>query len=114
MAKPNKITQMPPAMVEMLIKRLGRNLKTARLRRKLTLEALAARIGISRYLLSDVEKGKTSASIAAFIGALWALGLTDTLKDVANPAFDQEGLALENKNASKTAPKRHRILDNDF
>lgn len=114
MTKSNIITKMPPYAVTALIKRLGRNIRTARLRRKLRLEEVAERIGISRFLLSDIEKGKQTASIAAYIGALWALGLDKSLSDVANPDNDKEGQILESQNSPQTAPKRHKSLDNDF
>lgn len=91
-----------------------RNIHIARLRRKLRLEDLAERIGISRYLMSDIEKGKPTVSIAAYIGALWALGLTNDLSNIADPDLDIEGKALESMNAPKTAPKRKKVLDNDF
>lgn len=114
MTKPNKITKMPPTMVTTLLKNLGRNIKIARLRRELRLEDVANRIGISRYLLSDIEKGKPTASMASYVGALWALDLTNELKNLANPDNDEEGKALEAKRSPKTAPKRHKALDNDF
>lgn len=114
MAKSNKITKMPPTIVTTLLKRLGRNIKIARLRRALRLEDVAERVGISRYLLSAIEKGKPTASMAAYVGALWALGLTDGLNEVANPDNDKEGKAVEKKRLPKTAPKRRKELDNDF
>jgi transcriptional regulator with XRE-family HTH domain len=51
--------------VEDILNRLGRNIRTARLRRKLSREALAERVGISRYVLADIEKGKPTTAIAA-------------------------------------------------
>jgi len=81
----------PPAAVEQILLQLGRNIRTARLRRKLRMSDLAERVGVSRYLISDVEKGKPSTGIAAYVGALWVLGLIDELRYVADPDHDTEG-----------------------
>lgn len=52
-------------------------------------------------------------SIAAYAGALWALGLLDHLGDVADPERDEAGKVLESARAPTEAPRR-RKLDNDF
>jgi transcriptional regulator with XRE-family HTH domain len=114
MPKVSKISKSPPAAVERILTRLGQNIHVARLRRKMRLEDLAERVGISRYVMSDIEKGKPTTAIASYIGALWALGLTDDLREIADPDRDQEGKALEASRAPKTAPKRQKALDNDF
>jgi transcriptional regulator with XRE-family HTH domain len=113
MARISKISEAPPAAVEEALTRLGRNIRIARLRRKLTREALAERIGVSRKVLAQIEEGKPTTAIAAYLGALWALSLIDALRDVANPDRDEEGKALERARSPKTAPKR-RKMDDDF
>ncbi len=114
MAKVSNIAKSPPAAVESLLIQLGRNIHIARIRRGLRLVDLAERIGISRYVMSDIEKGKPTTAIAAYIGALWALRLTDDLVNIADPDRDIEGKALESIRAPKTAAKRKKVLDNDF
>lgn len=114
MAKTSKISQSTPYAVEEVLQRLGRNIKTARLRRGLRLQDVADRVGISRYVMSDIEKGKPTTAIAAYIGALWALRLTDGLRDIADPDTDREGKAYEAGRAPTTAPKRKQVMDNDF
>jgi transcriptional regulator with XRE-family HTH domain len=104
----------PPAAVSDILLRLGRNIHIARLRRGMRLEDLAARVGISRYVMSDIEKGKTTIAVASYIGALWALRLTDEIYNIADPDRDTEGKAFENARAPKTAPKHKKALDNDF
>jgi len=113
MPRTSKIAESPPAPVAEQLVRLGRNIRTARLRRKLRLEDLAERIGVSRYVLSDIEKGKPTTAIAAYMGALWALGLLDHMKGVADPDRDEEGKILERARSPKTARPR-KALDNDF
>ncbi len=113
MPRISKIAESPPAAVENVLNRLGRNIRTARLRRRLSQEELAERIGISRYVVADIEKGKPTTAIAAYLGALWALGLLRDIREVADPDHDEEGKILEQARSPKTAPKR-RALDDDF
>ena len=113
MANTSRITDAPPAAVEEALKRLGRNIRTARLRRRLRIEDVAQRMGASRFTLADVEKGKPGASAAAYLGALWALGLLEQITDVADPDRDDEGKVLESARAPSQAPRR-QSLDNDF
>ncbi|MES9855277.1 MAG: hypothetical protein ABW166_01550 [Sedimenticola sp.] len=114
MSRTNKIAKAPPAAVELILIRLGKNIRTARLRRKLRLEDMAGRIGVSRYVMSDIEKGKPSTAIATYMGALWVLGLLDDMNLIADPDHDEEGKILEKSRAPKTAGKRKKALDNDF
>lgn len=113
MPRSTAISDHPPAAVAAALQDLGRNIRTARLRRRVTQAALAERIGVSRFVVADLERGKPTTGVAAYIGALWALGLLDQLTQVANPDGDTEGVALERARAPKRA--RHRqTLDDDF
>jgi transcriptional regulator with XRE-family HTH domain len=113
MSKSSRITTAPPAAVEDALNRLGRNIRIARVRRKLRIADVADRIGTSRFTVADLEKGKPSTSAAAYLGALWALGLLDQITDLADPDRDEEGKVLESARSPKAAPRR-RNLDNDF
>ena len=55
----------PPAAVEEALHRLGRNIRTARLRRRLPQTAVAERMGVSRFVVADVERGKPTTGVAA-------------------------------------------------
>ena len=113
MPRLSRIAKDPPAAVEKALRRLGTNIRTARLRRRLRLQDLAERIGTSRFALADEEKGKASTSIAVYIGALWALDLLEDLAKLADPDRDSEGKLLELSRSPKRAD-RSRALDNDF
>lgn len=113
MSNTSRIIDSPPAAVEEVLKRLGRNIRTARLRRKLRIEDVAERMGASRFTVADLEKGKPGTSAAAYFGALWALGLLEQARDLADPDRDQEGKVLESARSPKQA-RRPRRLDNDF
>ena len=110
----SKIAEYPPYAVEQALTTLGSNIRTARLRRKLSHTQLAAKIGISRYAMADIEGGKATTAIAAYLGALWALGLLDGFDQIAHPDNDTEGKTLEASRSPSTAPKRSKALDDDF
>ena len=103
----------PPAAVEEALQRLGRNIRTARLRRRLPQTAVAERMGVSRFVVADVERGKPTTGVAAYIGALWVLGLLGDLSEVAEPDRDEEGKALERARSPRRARSR-RLLSDDF
>jgi len=113
MPRPTKIAESPPAAVQEALERLGRNIRTARLRRKLPQEELAQRMGVSRFVVADIEKGKPTTGIAAYMGALWVLGLLTHMRDVADPERDEEGKTLERARSPKTARSR-RVLSDEF
>lgn len=113
MAATNKLFAAPPYSVEIAVKGLGRNLRTARLRRKMTIEDVAERIGTGSRAIRDAENGKPSTGIAVYMALLWVYGLLAPAEDLADPAKDKEGLARE----SATGPVRARksgALDSDF
>ncbi len=109
----NKLLTAPPYPVEQMLKRLGANLRTARLRRNLTIGDMAEKIGTGQRAVADAEKGKPSTGIAVYAAMLWALDLLDQITDVAAPEKDEEGqtLALSRERA-RARPKTG--LDNDF
>ena len=103
-----------PYQVEQALKKLGADLKIARLRRNLTSEEAAQKIGTSRFTVADAERGKPSTSVAVYAALLWAYGLIDRLSDLADPAKDEEGTRLAL--AREPARARHSSgkLNNDF
>ena len=109
----NKLLASPPYPVEQSLQKLGANLRTARIRRNITMQDIAEKIGVSRQSISDAEKGKPSTSIAVYMALLWALNLLPHMSDVADPNKDDEGsrLALSRE---KTRAKPTLGLDNDF
>lgn len=113
MPRPTRIANSPPAAVEESLERLGRNIRTARLRRRLPQADLAARMGVSRFVVADVEKGKPTTGVAVYLGALWALGLLGNMCKVADPDLDEEGKTLERARGPKRAGRR-RVLSDDF
>jgi DNA-binding XRE family transcriptional regulator len=110
----NALLAAPPYQVEMALKKLGADLRTARLRRNLTSEEAAQKIGTSRFTVADAERGKPSTSVAVYAALLWAYGLIDRLADVADPSTDEEGARLALRREPARARHRSRTLSNDF
>ena len=84
-----------PAAVVEAVAELGRNISTARVRRKMRQDDLAVKSGITRNTLRRVEAGALGTGIGAYVAVLWALGLHDQLASVASPDLDLEGKTLE-------------------
>lgn len=103
----------PPYEVETSLMRLGADLRTARLRRNVTLAEVAQRIGVSREVVGEAEHGKASTGIAVYAALLWSYGLVARLGSVADPATDDEGLRLASLRERRHA-RAPRALDDDF
>lgn len=109
----NKLSIAPPYAVEQSLKRLGANLRTARLRRNLTIQDMAEKIGTGMRPIADAEKGKPSTGIAVYTAMLWALGLLDQLDEVAVPEKDEEGQTLA-LGRERTRARIKPGLNNEF
>jgi len=109
----NTLLGATPHSVERTLRKLGADLKTARLRRNLTRDEVAQKIGTSRHAVADAELGKPSTGVVVYAALLWTYGFIERLADLADPSRDDEGsrLAL----ARSPARARHRRkLDNEF
>jgi len=110
----NALLGATPYEVETALKKLGADLKTARLRRNLTSSEAAQKIGTSRFTVADAEKGKPSTNVAVYAALLWTYGLIDGLADLADPSNDEEGARLARMREPARARHRRRTLSNDF
>ena len=113
MAKKNALTQAPPYAVEQALRRLGANLRTARLRRTLTIEHVADKIGTGPRAVSDAEQGKITTGIAVYTALLWAYDLHGPMDQLADPTMDETGLAMSLRRERARAEKPGE-LDNEF
>jgi transcriptional regulator with XRE-family HTH domain len=109
----NPLLQAPPHQVEQAVKRLGANLRTARIRRKLTITEVAHKIGTGARAVMDAEKGKPSTTMGVYAALLWAYDLLQPLGELADPTKDEQGLMLAAAN-EKTRVRRSAGLDSDF
>jgi transcriptional regulator with XRE-family HTH domain len=109
----NKLLDAPPYPVEQALTRLGRRLRTARVRRNFTIQEVADKIGTGPRAIMDAEKGKASTGIGVYVALLWVYDLLSPFNEVANPTLDEQGLALAAAK-EKTRARKGAGLDNDF
>ncbi|KAA6307009.1 hypothetical protein EZS27_041326 [termite gut metagenome] len=94
-----------PKLTKML-EETGENIKLARLRRKLTMDQVAVRAGVSRSTLQQVEKGKAGVSLGMYAQVLFVLGLEKDLlliasNDVVGRKLQDVELLVKKKKATK-------------
>lgn len=97
-----KITEAVSAEVREELRRIGEGIRIARIRRRMTQEELAARVGTTFHTIRRVEQGAPGTSVGAYMRALWVLGLFKDVRLLADPNRDREGLIRE-------AAERNRI-----
>jgi transcriptional regulator with XRE-family HTH domain len=113
MPQKSLLTKSPPYAVEGTIKALGRNLRTARVRRNMKISEAAERIGAGVRVVSDAEHGKATTSIAVYFALLWLYDMLPDSYGIGDPDTDSEGKRLAMLREPKRASNR-RTLDNDF
>src|SRR5215469_15748501 len=86
------------------LRKLGGDIRDARLRRRLSTTLAAERAFLNRKTLRKIENGEAGVSIGAYASLLFVLGMTDRLGDLADPRYDRVGLTLE----EERLPKRVR------
>ncbi len=84
-----------PIPVRRSLKKLGRDIRVARKKRRLTVAMMMERVGVSKATYINIEKGDPRVGIGIYGITLMALGLGTPFVDIADPSGDDEGLALE-------------------
>ena len=95
----------PSLAVRRALRKLGLDIREARLRRGLPAEVVAERAFTSRPTLRRIENGDYRVGVGIYAAVLQALGLLDGLDQLAEPSKDEVGLAL----GAEQLPKRARI-----
>jgi len=113
MTAKNTLLSAPPYAVEQALKRLGADLRTARLRRNLTIGDVAEKIGTGQRPVSDAEKGKPGVSAAVYIALLWVYDLLGQMDDVASPELDEHGMTLS-LSRERPPAREKKELNNEF
>ena len=113
MSTRNALTTTPPYPVEQTIRQLGANLRTARLRRNLSIEQVAEKIGAGTRAIRAAEQGKVSTGVGVYIALLWAYDLLSPALELADPGKDETGLSYLGEKERQRA-RNLNLLDNDF
>ncbi|MGH7489724.1 MAG: helix-turn-helix domain-containing protein [bacterium] len=95
MAKLTRSRKALPTSMQKAISLLGRDIATARTRRRIPQRLFAQRMMVSLDTLQRLEKGDPGVSLGVVASALWALGLGDRLKSLAAPDHDTVGTMEE-------------------
>lgn len=111
MSKPSIANQsLPPEAIASLAT-LGEHLALARLRRKESQKQWASRLGVSIPTLIRMEKGDPTVSMGVYATALWLLGLSGGLAEIAEPRKDVRALETDVREASRLRTSRTRIAN---
>lgn len=102
--KTKKKTILP--QVKRSLEQFGENIKLARLRRKLSMEQVAERAGISRSTLTKIEKGDDSVAMGNYFLVLFVMRLEKEFLEVAKD--DALGRRIQDADlvTKKRAPKK--------
>lgn len=98
-----------PLPVNRALKKLGADLKEARIKRQITMALLEERAGISHITLSKIEKGDSGVSLGNYAKAMFVLGMIDNLYNLAEPGNDTVGKIFDKENL----PKRVRYKNSE-
>ncbi len=96
-----KKTSVIPIPVNKALKKLGADLKEARIKRRLTMALVEERAGITHITLTKVEKGDAGVSLGIYAKVMFVLGLIDNLYNLAEPENDTVGKIYDKENLPK-------------
>ena len=96
-----KKTSIIPLPVNKALRKLGADLKEARIKRRLTMALVEERAGITHITLTKAEKGEASVSIGIYAKIMFVLGMIDNLYNLAEPDNDTIGKIYDKENLPK-------------
>jgi transcriptional regulator with XRE-family HTH domain len=114
MPRPLIFAATAPAAVEEAARTLGSRIRLARMRRRVSLRALAERAGVNHKTAAAVEAGSLLTGIGAYLALVWALGLERETAKLLDPDHDEEGKQLELARTPKRARAKNGPIDADF
>jgi len=87
---------------------LGANIKTARLKRRISVKGFAERAGVSESTVMRLEKGDEGVSIGTLAMACLVLGEIERLSDFLDPGSDDTGLLLDREALPKRIDRKRK------
>ena len=97
-----------PIPVRRALRKLGQDIRDARLRRRISTAVMADRASISRTTLNKLENGTPGVSMGNYATVLFVLGMAERLSDLAGAESDTLGLELEDERLPKRIRKSSR------
>lgn len=98
------MTNFPIPVIKSL-RKMGQDINDARRRRRITIELMAERAGLSRGTIGKIEKGDPTTSMGGYASVLFILGMEGRLNDLVDSAHDLVGRRLDDEKL----PQRVRI-----
>lgn len=98
----------PSISIRRVLRKLGLDIREARIRRGLPAQVIAQRAFTTRPTLSRVERGDPGVGIGIYASVLQALGFLEGMGLLADPRHDEIGSALASEQLPQRA-KRSRI-----
>ena len=95
-----------PIPVNRALKKLGKDIREARILRQITIAMMAERANVTAVTISKVEKGDPSVSLGSFATVVFILGMIDKLRDL----FDLFDNPVSRMLVEKNFPKRVRAM----
>ncbi len=87
---------------------LGANIKTARLKRRISVKGFAERAGVSESTIIRLEKGDDGVSIGTLAMACLVLGEIERISDFLDAGSDDTGLLLEREALPKRIDRKRK------
>jgi transcriptional regulator with XRE-family HTH domain len=95
-----------PLPVKRALAKLGEDIRSARLRRRISTSIMASRAFITRTTLLKVERGDPGVSLGTYATVLFILGLISKVENLADARSDEVGLQLEEERLPKRIRQR--------
>jgi transcriptional regulator with XRE-family HTH domain len=99
--KTSRTSAVLPVPVRRALRKLGSDIRDARLRRRIPVAVAAERASIGRSTLNRVEKGDPSVALGIYATVLFVLGLVERIGALADARNDATGLQLEEEHLPK-------------
>ena len=103
-----------PLQSRRAIKRLGRDIATARRRRRIPQRLMAERMLVSLQTIQRLEAGDPTIGLAVLAAALFVLGMTPRLEALVAPEGDMVGTAEEVARLPRNIRSPRADADLDF
>ena len=92
-----------PQSVQRALKKFGADIRVARLKRGVAIEAMAECLSVHRTTFSKIENGDPMVGLGLYAAALFVLGLGTPFEDLVDPRRDETGMLLDLERLPKRA-----------
>lgn len=94
-------TKLKSLNAQRALRQLGTNVKQARLKRRMALQDLADRTGVSKRTIARLENGESGVSVGALAMIYLVFGELERIELFLDPSSDDTGLVLDAQNLPK-------------